>query len=259
MQVSVYDAEASAEYDHWWFVGRRKLFGRLLHDLHLPPDTAILDAGTSTGTNLRMLRDLGYQQVYGVDVSPEALRYCAAKGWGMVCQGDLRDLPYADESFSLVLGTDVIEHIDDDQQALSELYRVLVPGGHVLLTVPAFPSLWGIQDEVAQHKRRYRRSELLQKIKAAGFVCQETFYFNFLLFVPIWLARRIFSWWRPKVRSENDINTPLLNRLLTGIFLLDIHLARYVRAPFGVSIAVMCHKPTDARSRSETRTLRRAS
>src|SRR5262245_34037910 len=200
MNLETYAAEAEIEKDHWWFVGRRALFARVIESLQLPRDARILDAGTSTGTNLRLLRGLDFTRVDGVDLSDEAIRYCAMKDLGHVTRGDLCDLPFASGQFDLALATDVIEHLDDDRRALAELERVLKPGGHALISVPAFPSLWGKQDEVAQHKRRYRRRPLQAAIQEAGLECLDVFHFNYLLFAPIWLARQVIRLFDIKLR-----------------------------------------------------------
>jgi SAM-dependent methyltransferase len=243
MDQATYAAEAEIEQDHWWFVGRRKLFGWLIRALDLPRDVRALDAGTSTGTNLRLLRDLGFTNVEGVDISPEAKQFCERKQLGIVTIGDLCALPYADNQFDLVLATDVIEHLDDDGRAVAELIRVLKPGGHVLITVPAFPSLWGLQDIVAHHKRRYRKRPLLQLLGARGLQCRQAFYFNFVLFAPIWLARQFIRLAGLRLRSENDVNTSSLNRVLRWIFTADVWSARWLSPPFGVSILALCTKP----------------
>jgi SAM-dependent methyltransferase len=246
MEAATYAAEADIEANHWWFVVRRGLFARTLRGLKLALDAPILDVGTGTGANLRMLREQRFTNISGVDFSPEAIRFCAAKGLGVVRQGDICDLPFPANHFAAVLATDVIEHVRDDSRALSEIERVLRPGGTALITVPAFPSLWGLQDEVAHHQRRYRMMQLRQRLHQARLVCAESFYFNYLLFGPIWLARQIIRWSGKDLRSENDVNSPVLNRLLTGIFAIDAWSAPYLRPPFGVSILAQCVKPATA-------------
>jgi SAM-dependent methyltransferase len=149
------------------------------------------------------------------------------------------NLPFGDGEFQLVLATDIIEHVDDDLQAIREIRRVLAPGGTAIISVPAFQSLWGLQDEVSQHKRRYRKTQLLNVIQRGGLVCRDGFYFNYLLFAPIWLARQVIRMFRIRLASENQVNTPLLNTLLTWIFLLDIVTAKTVHPPFGVSIIAL--------------------
>ncbi len=143
MKSDTFACEAEVEEKHWWFVGRRRLFGGVIRDLTLAKEAAILDVGTSTGTNLRMLRDLGYSNVTGVDLNDDAIRYCKSKGFPDVRKGNICELPFADNSFDLVLATDIIEHVDDDLAALREVLRVVRPGGTALVTVPAFKSLWG--------------------------------------------------------------------------------------------------------------------
>jgi len=244
MESSTYAAEANVEATHWWFVGRRRLFSNLLSKLDISPDATVLDVGSSTGTNLRLLKGLGYRQVTGLDMSPEAIEYCREKGLGVVLPGDVCRLQFEDEAFSFVFATDIIEHVDDDLLALREIARVLKDGGQVIFTVPAFRSLWGLQDEVSHHKRRYRKQELIEKLEAAGFVVDSSFYFNYVLFVPIWLARQLIRVFRVQLTSENVVNTGVINRLLTCIFLFDITTAPWLRPPFGVSVLAVARKAT---------------
>jgi SAM-dependent methyltransferase len=244
MRTPAYAAEAEFEETHWWFVGRRRLFGRELTRAGLPLDARTLDVGTSTGSNLRLLRDAGFTRVTGLDLSLEAIRHCESKGFGPVRQGSICAMPFPDASFDLVLATDVIEHVDDDMLALSEVTRVLAPRGRVLITVPAFQSLWGLQDDVALHKRRYRLRPLLELVRRAGLRPRDAFYFNYLLFAPIWLGRQIIRYAQVDLRSEGEVNTPALNLLLSGIFGADVRTARWLRPPFGVSIFVLAEKPS---------------
>jgi SAM-dependent methyltransferase len=239
---ATYAAEAAIEETHWWFVGRRRLFRCELQRVGLTGRSRCLDIGTSTGTNLRLLRDLGCRSVVGLDRSPEAIRFCESKGLGPVRQGDICAMPFSDAEFEFVLATDVIEHVDDDERALAEIYRVLVPGGYVLLTVPAFSSLWGLQDDVSLHKRRYRLASLVEQVERAGLLPRRTFYFNYLLFAPIWAARRLMRMLPLRLDSEGQLNTPALNLVLSAIFALDVWSAAHVRPPVGVSILVLAQK-----------------
>jgi SAM-dependent methyltransferase len=239
MDSAVYAAEAAIETDHWWFAGRRLLFSHLIKRFGLPPNAEILDVGTSTGSNLRLLRDLGFDHVTGVDQSPEAIRFCAEKGLGLVRQGDIRALEFPDRRFDLVLATDIIEHVDDDLGALRELRRVLKPGGYLLLTVPAFTFLWGVQDEVSHHKRRYSLRNLLRIVRVAELSPQDHFYFNYLLFPLILAARRLMRTLGIRVESEGQINGRWLNRALGVVFRFDVRTAPLIRPPIGVSALVV--------------------
>jgi SAM-dependent methyltransferase len=250
MKQSAYEIEAAIESTHWWFAGRRRLFARMIEGLRLARDARILDVGTSTGTNLRMLGELGFTRFEGIDSSDDAARWCEAKGLGHVTRGDAGCLPFADESFDLVLATDVIEHVDDDGAALREITRVLKRGGRALITVPAFRSLWGLQDEISQHKRRYRAREVLALVRGAGLQVLERFYFNYVLFVPIFLARQAMRLWRPRIASENQVNSPFVNRALGAIFRFDVRTAPRLRPPFGVSYLVLAGRDGDGVVRS---------
>ncbi len=240
MEANAFAAEAAVEAEHWWFRARRKLFARELARFALPRDARILDIGVGTGTNLRMLSEEGFHRVEGLDSHDEAIRFCAAKGLPPVCKGDACELPHSDAHFDVILSTDIIEHVGDDRRALREMRRVLKPGGRLLVTVPAFRILWGIQDEIAHHKRRYRKADLLKALEQSGFEVERSYYFNWLLFVPILLARQIVKRSGMRLRSENDLGGPLVNAILYHIFTLDCHLAPLISMPFGVSILAIC-------------------
>jgi SAM-dependent methyltransferase len=242
MERATYAAEAAAEETHWWFVGRRILFRRLLERRTDSHGARVLDVGTSTGTNLRLLVDMGYGDITGLDSSAEAIRFCAEKGLPPVRQGSITDIPFEAGRFDLVLATDVVEHVEDDRTAMAEVARVLKPGGIALFTVPAFQSLWGLQDEVSHHKRRYRRTGFLRLVGQAGLDIVDQFYFNYILFLPIWLARRLLPLAAPDAQSETELNTPLLNAMLLRIMRFDVATAPLIRPPFGVSYLVLARK-----------------
>jgi SAM-dependent methyltransferase len=235
--------EARVERDHWWFRGRRRLVTAVIEALGTPPTAQVLDVGCGTGANLRLLVELGFQDVIGLDRSEEAIRWCAEKGLPPVKRGDLCRLPFPEDHFDMILATDVLEHIDDEGAAVMELFRVLRPGGTLIASVPAFESLWGLQDQVSHHKRRYRREALSALLRAGGFHVARSFYFNFLLFAPIWLARQLIRWRKIQLASENEVNTRWLNAVLARIFALDVWLAPRLRPGFGVSILAVARRP----------------
>lgn len=243
MELAVYEHEAAVEETHWWFVGRRKLFRRELAKLGLGPGARVLDIGSGTGANLRLMRQIGMEGVVGLDESETAIRFCAARGLGTVRRGDIRSLPFEEGSFDLVLATDVVEHVVEHAEAVAEIRRVLKPGGHALLTVPAFASLWGLQDVQSHHKRRYRRPEFRRLLENAGLEIRTLYHFNYLLFPAIWAARQAIRALKPKIESENQVNTPAINRVLGWIFALDVSTAPKLRPPFGVSILAVCRRP----------------
>jgi SAM-dependent methyltransferase len=98
-----------------------------------------------------------------VDISAPALAKLRGGG-GHVVLGEVTSLPFADDAFDLVCALDIVEHVDDDDGALSELARVARPGGTVLISTPLHPSRWTSFDDFVGHKRRYEPQSLLAKL-----------------------------------------------------------------------------------------------
>ncbi|HEV3479655.1 MAG TPA: class I SAM-dependent methyltransferase [Gaiellaceae bacterium] len=153
------------------FVGpRHELRERLLLDLLLSarPGPEVLDGGAGQGTMSRRLAALGFD-VTSTDASPEAIAALRKRTTGQVVEADLTALPFEDASFDAAVLGEVLEHIEDDRAALTEVARVLRLGGVLTLSVPANPKLFGPSDVWAGHVRRYTRPELLQACADAGF------------------------------------------------------------------------------------------
>src|SRR5947199_206326 len=218
MQEHTYSIMYEVEGKHWWFVGRRKIIAgfveKICRDIG-KRRPRILDVGCGTGANLQMLANFGVAE--GVDVSTEALDFCRARGLSKVKHGAAEALPYEDASFDLVTGLDVVEHLDDDLAALKEMRRVLRPGGRALFFVPAFMFLWGVQDDISNHRRRYTLAGLKQVALQAGFEIVRASYVNITFFAPIFLGRLLMRATGIRPTSENNINVPALNGLLGSI------------------------------------------
>jgi SAM-dependent methyltransferase len=176
-----------------------------------------------------------------------------ARSWGRyrgirrVVQSAASSLAFGDDTFDLICALDILEHVDDDSRALQECYRTCKPGGLMLITVPAFRFLWGRQDEISRHRRRYVASDVRQRVAEAGFSIRRLTYFNTLLF-PIIAGLRLFRRWRgPRpgetLRSDFSMTQPgLVNDLLAAIFAGESLLLRYLQLPFGVSILCIAEK-----------------
>lgn len=106
-------------------------------------------------------------ETYGVDISPEAVAEAAANGVNALV-ADAEKLPFADATFGTVLMLDVLEHIENDRQAINEARRVLMPGGILVASVPLYPCLWSRHDEKVRHVRRYRPGEIEVLFKREG-------------------------------------------------------------------------------------------
>lgn len=236
MKPEAYRIEREVTADHWWFHGRRVILARLLDGLRLPPAARILDVGCGTGANTPILARYG--TVVGVDMAAAALRDAPGERERLPIRALIHRLPVADGCFDLVTGFDVLEHLDDDLAAAAEMRRVLAPGGQALVFVPALPVLWGLQDEISEHRRRYTARSLRRTLEGAGFRIRRLSYFNTALF-PVVLAGRLAmrtGLWRPAVQSENELTGPLLNRVLGTVFAAEAPLLEHVGFPVGVSL-----------------------
>lgn len=236
MKEHTYPIMFRIEQSHWWYTGRRKILADFVEDIcRRVTDRRphILDVGCGTGANLLMLSKYGDAE--GVDVSEDALAFCHERGLEKVKLGAAEELPYDDGTFDLVTALDVVEHLDDDLAGLREMRRVLRPGGRVLLFVPTFMFLWGLQDDVSNHRRRYRLSELRRVLEQAGFEIERTTYANITFFLPILLVRKLMRLTGIKAQTENNINVPALNGLLGRLLGAESVVLRYADIPFGVS------------------------
>jgi SAM-dependent methyltransferase len=175
---------AALEQRHWWYAGRRALVRRMVRGV---PAGRAIDVGPGPGGNASVLRDLGWK-VTGVELSETGAMLCAGRGVPVV-RGDARRLPVADESVDLVMSTDVWEHIDDDEAVARETFRVLRPGGRLLLAVPAGMAMWSGHDVALGHVRRYERPELVDLVERTGFVVADVRSWNVLL-RPVAMVRR---------------------------------------------------------------------
>jgi SAM-dependent methyltransferase len=241
MNKNPYDIEYEVESFHWWFATRRKLLRSTLLTLHLPPNCLTLDIGCGVGSNLKILEAMGLN-VIGLDQSLYALSLARKKSKLPLINGDLNALPIRLNSVGLIIATDILEHLENDADGIRQICRALKEGGILIVTVPAFKFLWGIQDIVTGHKRRYSRKEILSKLGREKFDVSRSFYFNFFLFFPILLVRRILYLLGSRISSENEINSPIINFLLKAIFSLEPSILKFVSFPFGVSIFCIAKK-----------------
>ena len=243
MQPHTYPIMYRVEGSHWWFVGRRRILAsfvqRILTDLDTPTPR-ILDVGCGTGANLEMLGNFG--EAEGVDVSAEALDFCQTRGLKNVKQGEAERLPYEDRTFDLVTGLDVVEHLDDDVAGLREMRRVLRPGGRALLFVPAFMFLWGVQDDISNHRRRYTRTSLKEVVKQAGLEVEHSTYANITFFIPILLGRLFMRLTGLRPASENNLTVGFMNGVLGRVLGAEASLLSHMNFPFGVSIICVAQR-----------------
>ncbi|MEI7802022.1 MAG: class I SAM-dependent methyltransferase [Bacteroidota bacterium] len=203
MDSSYYIEYYTLERNHWWFKARLDILRAQVAALKLSSDSKILNIGIATGASSVMLQEFG--KVKSSEYDQTCFEFVKQKLPQLdIEQGSILELPYTDNTYDLVSAFDVIEHVEDDANAVSEMLRVCKPGGYVAVTVPAYNFLWSHHDDVNHHYRRYTKSNLKKLFKTGGNIVFSS-YFNFYLFAPI-AGFRLFSKLVPKnfMRNKNE-------------------------------------------------------
>ena len=220
---------------------------RLVHALirrYGPPSPRILDVGCGTGGTLDALADLG--EVTGLDLSDSALGFCRRRGHTRLVRSRAEAVGMAGDSFDVAVCCDVIEHLDNDQEGLAEVFRLVKPGGIAVITVPAYKWLWSAHDEALSHKRRYEKRELAAALKVHG-VQVEKLTFAVSLVLPVVLVFRLLS--RLRVRDLGRPHTQTmavpgwLSSLLLAVSAVDTRVVTRAGFPWGVSLVAVARKP----------------
>ncbi len=241
------EAQSIKEYErleqyYWRFVGRRQVIKHILKKYFSRSTLNILDWGCGPGGNFKFLREFG--KVTGVDASDESIAACKEKGIEAI-KADTLDEFKTDIKFDLITNFDVLEHIVEDEKFLSSLREILVPGGYVLVTVPAYQFLWSGLDDVVGHKRRYTIKEICRKFNSSGYQVIKASYFMFFI-SPVFILYRIFqkvNKSNPATLKESVLELPrAFNWLLVRVLFLEALIVPYINLPFGTSIIVLAKK-----------------
>jgi SAM-dependent methyltransferase len=225
----------TTEAGHFWFAPREELLAQTL-GRHRPPPAAVLDVGCGTGRWLQRLQRDGYDGL-GADIWPEPPVAMRGDNYRI---GRAEALPWETGRCDAVTLLDTLEHVDD-VQALREAWRVLRPGGIVLVSVPAFPGLWSERDRKAGHRRRYTRASLAAVVRAGGFESVALFGYQMALLPLIWWSRRRARS-QPDQLNAEEFPSPWLNRVLRAINRTEVALGCGCRPPIGSSLILVARK-----------------
>jgi SAM-dependent methyltransferase len=226
--------------DYWWYRARADLL-HVVFGSFLGTPRRTLDVGSADAPSVGWMR--AGQPHVTLDLFAEGL----VPGEG-VC-GSAMALPFVDEAFDVVTAFDVVEHCEDDALALSELARVLAPGGRILLSVPAYQWAWSDHDVRAGHHRRYTRRRLTRLVDEAGLsVARSTYAFGAVF--PLFVAERVRRRFKASPGQGSDSRlppvSPRADRVLMGLSGLDHRLLRRRNLPFGSSVFLAAVKPAAA-------------
>jgi SAM-dependent methyltransferase len=244
VEEAEFQAILDHEERHWWYRGRLRIVRQEVERLGLPEGASILDAGCGSGRVLDELARFG--DVTGVDLNPSAVAAAWSRGHN-VTRARVEELPFPDSTFDLVTCLDVIEHTPDDLRALRELVRVTRPGGYLLLTAPAYQSLWSAHDVRNEHYRRYRRRILRRVAAKAGWELVRDTHFNSLLLPAAAAMRLAGRAGGGEHRSELSLTPPWLHPVLELPLRFEAALlARGISLAAGLSVAALFVRPLPA-------------
>lgn len=243
-----YDVLFNIESNNFWFRSRNRLikylFSKFLGGIH---GAKVLEVGCGTGYVLKGLLRFKSLRLYGAELNIEGLKY-AKKRLPEVefVQLDMRYSPFEDE-FDAVGAFDVLEHIDEDELIMKNVYKALKSKGLFFISVPQHMWLWSTQDDTSCHKRRYSRKEMIEKLKKAGFSIKFVNSFVFTL-LPLMLISRLRMKKKKLISTTkynyDELTLPtFLNKVLECIMFVDEFLIRIGLPLFiGGSLLVVAEK-----------------
>lgn len=239
MQTEEYAKMRALEDHYWWFVSRRKMALKLLAQ-YAPKSVDVLDLGCGTGALMSRLEQT--MKPVGLDYSVLAVEFCKERGLHDLIQGDAEKLPFQNDSFDAVVSLDTLEHVEHDDLAMKEIFRILRPGGVLVMNVPAYKWLWGPHDVALMHFRRYTRGSAVRLLERSGFKLESSSYSVFFLF-PIVLLIRALDKTRhgpAKVRLPS-VPSPI-NAALAILQDIETAILTRVPLPWGSSVVAVARK-----------------
>jgi len=238
MEIREYRSMYEVENNHFWYKGMRKIIGTLLNR-YLPKNQPlkILDAGCGTGRNIIFLKKYG--KVSGFDISPHAIKYCKKRKLTNIRLGSINKIASKNNSFDLVTCFDVLYHMQANyKKAIDEFYRILKPGGTLLVRVAAYQWLMSYHDKTIHTKHRFTKTELKKLLLKNKFKVIKATYANCLLLPFIILKRFLLKTTGSDVKPINS----LINEIFYVPFIIESFLIKYFDLPFGLSVIIVAKK-----------------
>jgi SAM-dependent methyltransferase len=238
-----YDELYAAETRHFWFTNRSQLIAWAARR-YFPGAASFFDVGCGTGGVLAALqRACPGITLAGADALLAGLAFARRQLPAVAfTQVDIRRLPY-DREFDIVGAFDVLEHLDDDQPALAEMYRSTTVGGGLIVTVPQHPLLWSALDDYSHHRRRYTRARLVGAIERAGYAVERaTSFMTFTL--PAQIASRLRKQDLATLNPAAEMRlNPAVNGILGALCRIErTAIAAGVSWPVGGSLLVVARR-----------------
>ena len=247
MRTEDFELMYKLEESYWWFVAMRRITDAIAKNELQKPGLRILDAGCGTGFNLRHYQFSHQAEVYGFDITSDAIDWVRKRGSHRIAQASVTDIPFKSESFDLVFSFDVLQQLSPGgiQKGISEMHRVLKPHGFLFARVAAFEWLRSSHDEELHTQHRFTRGELVESLVRAGFKIGRASYANSLLF-PVAVVRRMLK--HAGIGGGTDVR-PLpaglkwIDPIFRGILSKEAGLMNAgLSLPFGLSVIAYAEK-----------------
>src|SRR5208337_4117781 len=231
------------ERSSWWFIARRKLLrDAAAQAVAGKREARVLDLGCTAELELA---DAPFLHVLNAHNSLPVLAFRQIEGRENQICTQLDELSLASNSFDAIVSGDILQSVTADLAALRELRRVLKDGGSLCLTVPAYPFLWGEDDEARGHQRRYTASELRRKLNNCGFEISRVSYLVASGFLPAIVERVGKNIFRKSIgRRRESAETPAwANSAMVALLDCERQLIRIINLPFGTRLVCWARKP----------------
>jgi len=250
-----YEDLIAVEDKHFWFRVRNQILSNLLRQIsdQLKPGFSILEVGCGTGNVLRYIeRVCDPGKALGMDLFFEGLQYARKRVACSLIQGDILHSCFR-KCFEVICLFDVLEHIENDEDILKRIHDITTVNGFLVITVPAYPSLWSSYDVVAHHVRRYTLSGLREKVIRSGYRIEYMTHFFTFLWPFIKLIRSMESWanckktnveiFQSRQFNGGSLIMPALHEIIYRILAVEGYLiARRKKLLLGTSLLVVARR-----------------
>jgi SAM-dependent methyltransferase len=231
------------EANSFWFRTRNQIILSFLRP-YLRKARHFLEVGCGTAFVLAAIsKTCSGLKLSGSEIFLDGLFYASLRvPSAELLQMDARSIPFINH-FDGIGAFDVLEHIEDDGIVLAQMFKALKSKGFLMITVPQHSWLWSAADVYACHQRRYTQSELVRKIREAGFKIDYLTSFVSLL-LPLMALQRLLSRLRKYDPGDEFRISPFLNSALYLVMQFELTLLRVgLRFPIGGSLLLLARKP----------------
>lgn len=223
---------------HWWFRARERILVEVIRNVGLPTRAKILDVGCGNGLFFGSLDMFG--EVCGIETD-RSLVPAQSPYRDRIFHWPLGAMEYATQRYDMITALDVIEHIENDQAAIDDMWGMLEPGGTLVITVPAFMMLWDRHDEINRHYRRYTRTSLRALLVNRGKLLKLCYMFHSLV-VPKFAIAMLNSV-RGAAVAQHTVPSVWINRTMQTAMWIEHLVLGPLRLPFGTSLLAVVQKP----------------